>query len=76
MLLYIVLYIVLAYLLLLTALINAVCLYNDYLFLTMIFENAFCSCPLSLGYRHMVCLLRMLSCIVYSANSQLVFFAL
>ena len=41
MLLYIMLYIVLAYLMLLAALSNAVCLHNAS-FLTMIFANAFC----------------------------------
>ena len=43
MLLYILLYVMLAYLMLFAALSNAVCLYNaSFLFFAMIFENAFC----------------------------------
>ena len=41
MLLYIMLYVMLAYLMLLAALYNAVCLHNAY-FLLLIFANAFC----------------------------------
>ena len=47
MLLYIMLYIMLAYLMLFTALSNAVCLYNAFLFLPLIFANAFCFHALS-----------------------------
>ena len=46
MLLYIMLYIVLAYLMLFAALSNAVCLYNAHLLL-LIFENDFCFHTLS-----------------------------
>ena len=46
MLLYIILYIMLACIMLLTALINAVCLYNAY-FLPLIFANTFCFHALS-----------------------------
>ena len=46
MLLYIMLYIMLAYLMLFAALSNAVCLYNAY-FLSLIFANAFCFHALS-----------------------------
>ena len=46
MLLYIMLYIMLAYLMLFAALSNAVCLYNAF-FLPLIFANAFCFCALS-----------------------------
>ena len=41
MLLYIMLYIMLAYLMLLAALSNAVCLHNAFFFLLLIFANAF-----------------------------------
>ena len=44
MLLYIMLYIMLAYLMLLAALSNAVCLHNAF-FLPLIFANAFCFMP-------------------------------
>ena len=47
MLLYIMLYIVLAYLMLFAALSNAVCLYNASLFLPLISANAFCLHALS-----------------------------
>ena len=46
-LLYIVLYIMLAYLMLFAALSNAVCLHNALLFLLLIFANAFCYHALS-----------------------------
>ena len=42
MLLYVMLYIMLAYLMLLAALSNAVCLHNALFFLLLIFANAFC----------------------------------
>ena len=42
MLLYIMLYVLLAYVMLLAALSNAVCLYNASSFLPLIFANAFC----------------------------------
>ena len=48
MLLYTMLYIILAYLLLFAALSNAVCLYNASFFLPLIFANAFCFHALSL----------------------------
>ena len=41
-LLYIMLYVMLAYLMLFAALSNAVCLYNAFFFLLLIFANAFC----------------------------------
>ena len=46
MLLYVIMYIMLAYLMLLTALSNAVCLHNAY-FLPLTFANAFCFHALS-----------------------------
>ena len=42
MLLYIMMYVMLAYLMLFAALSNAVCLYNAFFFLLLIFANAFC----------------------------------
>ena len=47
MLLYIMLYIVLAYLMLFAALSNAVCLYDAFFSLLLIFANAFCYHALS-----------------------------
>ena len=44
MLLYIVLYIILAYLMLFAVLSNAVCLYNAFFFFLLIFASAFFSC--------------------------------
>ena len=70
---YIMLYIMLAYLMLLTALSNAVCLYYAFflLFLPLNFANAFvimlCLCSLT------VYLFQVLSCIIHSAFNLLVF---
>ena len=73
MLLYIMLYIMLAYLMMLTALSNAVCLYNGFLF----FAIDSCKCSLfscfGLVYRQIVCLFQALFCIVHSAFNLLVF---
>ena len=76
MLLYIMLYIMLAYLMQLVDLFNAVCLSNAYLLFAINFANAFCFRALCLGYRHIACLIKMLFCIIHSAYNQLVFFIL
>ena len=68
------LYIMLAYLMLLTALFNAVCLYNAY-FLLLIFANAFSFHALS-WVIDIVCLFQILSYIMHSAFNLLVFLIL
>ena len=70
-LLYIMLYIMLAYLMLLAALSNAVCLYNASFF-SFFSANAFFSCFV-LVYFHIVCLFHVLSCTMHSAFNLLVF---
>ena len=72
MLLYIMLYIMLAYLMLLTALSNAVHLHNAY-FLPLTFANAFCFYPLSWVIDTFLLLL---FCIMQSAFNLLVFLIL
>ena len=68
MLLYIMLYIMLAYLMLFAALSNAVCLYNAsffcHLFLQMLFVLVYC---------HIVCLFQVFTCTMHSAFNLLVF---
>ena len=71
MLLYIMLYIVLAYLMLFAALSNAVCLYNVS-FLQMISAIAFYFLVLS-WFIDTVCLFHVLICIMHSAFNLLVF---
>ena len=72
MLLYIMLYIVLAYLMLFAVLSNAVCLHN-----ASFFAIDFCKCFLFscfiLVYWHIVCLFHILICIMHSAFNLLVF---
>ena len=65
MLLYIMLYIILAYLMLFAALSNADCLYNAFFLflLPMIFANAFCFHALS-WFIDTVCLFQVLFCIM------------
>ena len=72
MLLYIMLYIVLAYLMLFVALSNAACLYNAFSFLPLIFENTSCLHALS-WFISTVCLLQVLFCIMHRAFVLLVF---
>ena len=71
-LLYIMLYIMLAYLMLFADLSNAVCLYN-----ASFFSIYFCKCLLFscfvLVYCHIVCLFHMLTCTMHSAFNLLVF---
>ena len=68
-------YIMLAYLMLLTALSNAVCLHNAYLF-----AIDFCKCFLFscfvIVHWHIACLFQVLFCIVHSAFNVLVFLIL
>ena len=71
MLLYIMLYIMLAYLMLLAALTNAVCLHNVYIF-AIDFCKYFCFHALS-WFIDTVCLLQILFCIMHSAYNLLVF---
>ena len=71
MLLYIMQYIMLAYLMLLTVLFNAVCLYNAY-FLSLTFENAFCFHALS-WFIDTGCLFQILFRIMHIALNLLVF---
>ena len=71
MLLYIMLYIVLAYLMLFAALTNAVCLYNAS-FLPLISANAFYFHALSL-FIDTVCLFHFFICIMHSAFNLFVF---
>ena len=72
MLLYIMLFVVLAYLMLVAALTNAVCLYNP-----SFFAIDFCKCFLFscfvLVYCHIVCLFHVLTCTMHSAFNLLVF---
>ena len=71
MLLYIMLYIVLAYLMLFAALSNVVCLHNAsffHLFLQMLLFSCFV-----LVYCHIVCLFHVLTCTMHSAFNLLVF---
>ena len=72
MLLYIMLYIVLAYLIMFAALTNAVCLYN-----ASFFAIEFCECFLFscfvLVYCRIVCLFHVLICIMHSALNLLGF---
>ena len=72
MLLYIMLYIVLAYLMLFAALTNAVCLYN-----ASFFAIDFCKCFLFscfvFVYRHIVCLFHFFFYIMHSAFNLFVF---
>ena len=72
MLLYLALCIMLAYLMVITALFNVVCLYYVY-FLPLTFANAFC---FFLGYLHINCLLQILFCIMQSGFNQLVYLIL
>ena len=74
MLLYVMLNIMLAYLMLFAALINAVSLYNAYLLLT--FSNIFLFSCFVMGYRHIVCLYQILLCIMRCAFNLLVFLIL
>ena len=71
-LLYIMLYIMLACLMLLAALYNAVCLYN-----ASFFSIYFCKCYLFscfvLVYCHVVCLFHVLTCTMHSAFNLLIF---
>ena len=72
MLLYIMLYIVLAYLMLFAALTTAVCLYN-----ASFFAIDFCKCFLfscfAFVYLHIVCLFHFFICIMHSAFNLFVF---
>ena len=68
------LYIMLAYLMLFTALFNAVCLYNAY-FLQLTFAKPFCFHALSLVI-DTVCLFKILVCIMHSTFNLLVFLIL
>ena len=72
MLLYIMLYIVLAYLMLFAALTNAVCLYNAS-FLPLISANAIYFHFLSFFYWHIVCLFHFFICIMHSTFNLFVF---
>ena len=56
------LYIIFAHIIELTALLNAVCLYNALFalgFNIAIYANGFCFPALSLSYRHLVCLFQL-----------------
>ena len=75
MLLYILLYIMLAYLMLLAVLSNAVCLLNAY-FLPLIFANAFCFRGLSWFIDTWFLLFQILFCMMHSAFNLLVFLIL
>ena len=70
--LYIMLYIMLAYLMLIAALSNAVCLHN-----ASFFSIYFCKCFLlscfDLVYCHIVCLFHVLTCTMHSALNLLFF---
>ena len=72
MLLYIMLYIVLAYLMLFAALTNAVCLYNAS-FSAIDFCKCFLFSCFVFVYRHIVCLFYLLICIMHSAFNLFVF---
>ena len=76
MLLYIMLYVMPAYLMLFTALSNAVCLHNAFCFIAIDFCQCFSFSCLVLGYWHIVCLFQMLFCIMHSAFNLLVFIIL
>ena len=65
------LFIMLAYLMLFTALSSAVCLYNTYFF-AIDFANAFCFLAVS-WVIDTVCLFQILFCIMHSAFNLLVF---
>ena len=69
MLLYIMLYITLAYLMLFAALFISVCLYKANLFFAIDFCKCFCFHALSLDYLHISCLSQILFCIMHSAFS-------
>ena len=71
MLLFVMLYIVLAYIMLFAALSNAVCLHNAY-FLPKIFEMLFVFMIL-LGLLSVACLVQILLCIMHSAFNLLFF---
>ena len=74
MLLYIILYIMLAYLMVLAALSNAVCLDNAFFsFFGIYFGKCFLFSFFVLVYWHIVCLFHVLFCIMYSAFNQLFF---
>ena len=72
MLLYIMLHIVLAYLMLIAALSNAVCLHNASFF-AIDFSKCFLFSCFVLVYRNIVCLFHVLICIMHSAFNLLVF---
>ena len=72
MLLYIMLYILLAYLMLFAALANAVCL-NNASFFTIDFCKCFLFSCFVFVYRHIVCLFHFLTCIMHSAFNLFVF---
>ena len=69
------LFIMLAYLMLFTALFNAVCLYNVIYFYLDIFKCFLFFCFV-LGYWHIVCLFQILFCIMHSAFNLLDFLIL
>ena len=64
-----------AYIMLLVALFNAVCLHNAPSFLPFTFSNAFCFHALS-WFIETVCLFHILYCIIHSAFNLLVFLIL
>ena len=72
MLLYVMLYIVLAYLMLFAALTNAVCLYNAS-FLAIDFCKCFLFSCFVFVYCHIVCLFHFFICIMHSAFNLFVF---
>ena len=72
MLLYIMLYILLAYLMLLAAMSNAVCLHNAFFFAIYFCKCFLFSCSV-LVHWHIVCLFHVFTCTMHSAFNLLVF---